>query len=109
MLAPRMTIDLPSSNSSLVFFQNGFPSLQRRLIVISAFVRALGQLDLGPLHFLVWNQSQDMRDAIESRAPLVVRMNNVPGRMFAVSFLEHLVAGARVSVPAPVRFEIHGT
>src|SRR5262249_30504450 len=97
----------PSDLTQSVFFQNELPPLQRRLIVVFALIRSFRQLDLRPLHFLVWNQSQDMRDAIESRAPLVVRMNDVPRSVFAVGFLEHHGAGARVVVPAPERLETH--
>src|SRR6516164_88498 len=97
----------PPRLAQSVFFGNEFPSLQRRLIVVLALIRSFRQLDFGPLHFLVWNQSQDMRDAIEPRAPLVIGMNDVPRRVPAVGFVQHHVAGARISIPAPERLEIH--
>src|SRR5262249_8797181 len=72
-----------------------------------AFAGSLRQLDLRARDFLVGNRPQDVRDAIEAPAPLVVGPHDVPRRVLAVRFLHHHVARPRVVVPAPVRFAIH--
>ena len=50
-----------------------------------------------------------MRDAIEPRAPLVVRGYDIPGRMLAVGKLEHEIAGPGKRVQAAKRLDVHGT
>src|SRR5262249_46742384 len=76
-------------------------------MVISAVAGSLRQLDLRVRHFLVGNRPQDVRDAIEPPAPLVVGLHDVPRRVLAVRLFQHHVARPRVVVPAPVRFEVH--
>src|SRR5262245_44349917 len=83
------------------------PTLQRSLVVIAAFVRSLRKLDLEALRLLVRNGVEQMRDAVEPRAPLVVGAHDVPGRMLGVGLLQHGVARARVVVPAIERFDVH--
>src|SRR5262249_57596272 len=100
---------LHAFRGSSVRFTDEISALQRRLIVIPAFAGSLRQLDLRAPNFLVGNRSQDVRDAIEPRPPLVVGPHDMPGRVLAVRRLQHHVARARVVVPAPVRFEVHWT
>src|SRR5438105_15619119 len=69
-------------------------SLQARLIIVCALVRTARQLDLRPFNFLVRNGVQDVRDAAEASAALVVGADDRPRRMFAVRRLQHRVAGA---------------
>src|SRR6516165_1267626 len=92
---------------SSVRFADEISALQRRLIVIPAFAGSLRQLDLRVRHFLVRNRPQDVRDAIEPRAPLVVGSNDIPWCVLAVRRLQHRVARPRVVIPPPVRFEVH--
>jgi hypothetical protein len=59
-------------HGSSVRFTDEISALQRRPIVIPAFAGSLRQLDLRVRDFLVGNRPQDVRDAIEPPAPLVV-------------------------------------
>src|SRR5262249_46160724 len=47
-------------------------ALQRRLVVISTVLGSLSQLDCWATYFLVWDRVQDVRDAVEPSAPLVI-------------------------------------
>src|SRR5258707_14072068 len=92
---------------SSVRFTDETSAVQRRLIVVLAFVRSLGQLDFGARDFLVGYRPQQVRDAIEAPAPLVIGPHDVPGRVLAVSLLQHHVAGPGIVVPASVGLEVH--
>src|SRR5947209_8631718 len=94
-------------HGSSVRFTDEISALQRRPIVIPAFAGSLRQLNLRVRDFLVGNRPQDVRDAIEPPAPLVVGPHDVPRCVLAVRLLQHHVARPRVVVPAPVRFEVH--
>src|SRR5262245_33017303 len=83
------------------------PALQRNLVIEFSVVRPLRQLDLRRRHFLVWDRAQDMRDAVEARPPLVVGAHDMPRRVLAVGRLQHHIAGLRIGVPAPERFDVH--
>src|SRR5437016_6225691 len=96
-------------HGSSVRFTDEISALQRRPIVIPAFAGSLRQLDLRVRDFLVGNRPQDMRDAIEPPAPLVIGPHDVPRRVLAVRLLQHRVACPRVAIPAPVGFEVHRT
>src|SRR5690242_13027409 len=50
-----------------------------------------------------------MRDAFETRLPLVIRRYDIPGCVFRIGCLQHAVAGARVVVPSLSRGQIHRT
>ena len=84
------------------------PSFQWRLVVITAFVAAPGQFYFLSWSFGVRDHFQQMRDAIEPRFSLIVRADNMPGRMPGVGRLEHLVPCSGIFVPAAKRFEVHG-
>src|SRR5262249_5508000 len=100
---------LHAFRGSSVRFTDAISARQRELIVIPAFAGSVRQLALRAPNFLVGNRSQDVRDAIEPRPPLVVGPHDMPWRVLAVRRLQHHVARARVVVPAPVRFEVHRT
>src|SRR5262245_45964025 len=87
---------------SSVRFTDEISALQRRLIVIPAFAGSLRQLDLCVRDFLVGDRPQDVRDAIEPRAPLVVGPHDMPWRVLAVRRLQHHVARPRIIIPASV-------
>jgi hypothetical protein len=61
------------------------PPFERGLVVVFALVHALGQLDLAVRDFPVRNARQDVRDAVQPAAALVVRAHDIPGRALAVS------------------------
>ena len=56
---------------------------------------------------LVRDQRQQVADAVQPRAPLVVGVDDVPRRLLDVGVAEHLVLGARVLDPALARLEVH--
>ena len=93
---------LPRLRGPSVRFTDEIPALQRRLVVIPAFAGSLRQLNLRVRNFLVWNRPQDVRNAIEPCAPLVIGPYDVPWRVLAVRRLQHHIARARVVIPAPV-------
>src|SRR5262249_14379845 len=62
--------------------------------------RARGNLDLRPLHLLVGDGGQQVRDHVDPRAPLVVALHPLPRRLGHVGVHEHLVLGPRVVLPA---------
>src|SRR5262245_39664760 len=78
----------------------------RRLVVVGALLRALRNLDLGARDRLVRDLAEQMGDAVEAAAPLVVGAHDVPGRFLRVRGREHRVARARVVVPEAAGFEI---
>src|SRR5689334_32090 len=80
---------------------------QTCMIVVLALSLALGKLDLAAWRLFVGNLAEDVRDAVETRALLVIGAHDVPGSMPAVGRLEHHVARAGIIVPAGIGFEIH--
>src|SRR5262249_9566263 len=58
-------------------------------------------------HFLVGNQAQQVRNAVEAGTLLVIRSDNIPRRMFGVGRFEHHVAGAGILEPLRARGQIH--
>src|SRR6478609_12233005 len=89
-----------------VFLRNEMLALQRRPVIVFAFVGSLGQLDLRLAHLLERNCLQDMGDAVEAGAPFVVRMHDMPGCVLAVRGRQHHVARLRVGVPALVGTDV---
>src|SRR5579883_221877 len=83
-------------------------SLQGRRIVIFVALGSLGQFHLVMLDMLVRDEREDMGDAVQPRALLVVRAQDVPGRMPGVGGLEHHVARPRIFIPAFEGFQVHG-
>src|SRR5262249_5172451 len=92
----------------LIALRDEAPALQRAVVVIGALHGALGQLDLLARRLLVGNDLEQLRDAVETRAPLVVGGQDVPRRLLRVGGLQHHVAGARIVEPALPRGQIHG-
>src|SRR5262249_46566665 len=78
---------------------------QTLLIVVRVLARSVGELHPRVLDFLVRNQFEQLRDAVEARALLVVGPDDVPGGIARVGRLEHRVARARVVVPPLARWE----
>src|SRR5580765_1060053 len=74
---------------SLEFFRYEVSSLQRCLIVVFVLARTLGQLDLVALHLLVRHLVQQVADAIQACAILVVGSEDVPGGVLGVGRFEH--------------------
>src|SRR5262245_24174349 len=56
----------------LILCRNEAPALERRLVVVGVLVRPLGELHFFALDLLVWDQAQQVTDAIETRTSLVV-------------------------------------
>src|SRR4029453_1487955 len=56
---------------------------------------------------LVPDMLEEVRDDVQPRPPLVVRVGDIPRRPRSVGGLEHGVAGAGIVVPPGVRLEIH--
>src|SRR5580704_6498480 len=71
-------------------------------VVILVLVGPLGKLDPFPFDFLIGQELQDMGNAVEPGAALVVGAHDVPRRVLAVGRREHQVARLRIIVPAPV-------
>ena len=82
-------------------------AFQRFLIVVLSFVGSLGEFDLVPRYFLVWNRVEKMRDAVQACLPFVVGPYNVPGSVLGVGRFQHHVAGARIGVPTRVGIHVH--
>src|SRR6185295_506358 len=80
-------------------FWNKASFLHRRVVVVPALVRSRGDLDFFTRQFFVRNQRQQMRNAVQSCALLVIRSYDVPGRMFRIRGLQHPIACAGVVVP----------
>jgi MFS superfamily sulfate permease-like transporter len=66
--------------------------LQRLLVVVFVLLRSLGQLHLLGRHGLVGDLVEDVPDAVEPRALLVVRAQHVPRRVLGVGGVHHHVA-----------------
>src|SRR5262245_66169173 len=71
-------------------------------LAVAVRLAALGQLHLLARRLLVRNRIEKVVDDVQPAAPLVVGARDVPGREVGVGRLEHLVARARVIVPAAV-------
>ena len=67
---------------------------------------ALGELDLRERLLLVRDLRQQVRDAVEPRALLVVGLDDVPRRLGDVGVDEHLVLRARVVDPVRPRVQV---
>jgi hypothetical protein len=76
---------------------------------VAAGLLSLRQSNSFAQYIFVRNQAEQMRDAVQPRAALVVCLHHVPWRDSAVRRGHHLVARTRVIVPASIGFEIHWT
>src|SRR5262245_26887774 len=72
----------------LVFRRHKPPARERRPIVVCVLHRALGECHLLPRQLLVGDQAEQVTDTVEARAPLVIRGDDVPGRIRCVRGLE---------------------
>ncbi len=72
-----------------------------------SLVERLGSVTRSLRQMLVGDRLQDVRDTVEPRAPLVIRVQDVPGRVLGVGGREHPVARPRVLVPARPRLDVH--
>src|SRR5260221_2763343 len=90
-----------SSGWRLVALCDDLHPAQAGLIVVTALVGSLRELDLLPRDLLVRNCLENVRDDVEPRPSLVVGADQSPRCMLRVGRLEHHVARPRVVVPAP--------
>src|SRR6516164_6222521 len=104
---PGMAAPVSPTRRPSVFLRHERPALEDRLVVVLPVCRSLGQLDLLPGHFLVRNQAEEVRDAVQAGTPLVVRADDVPRRVLGVRRLQHHVPRAGVGIPPRVRPEVH--
>ena len=73
-----------------------------------AFVAfALRQNDLRLLDILIRDLAEQMRDAVQPCALLIVTVHDPPPRFRDVGTLEHFFLGGSIILPAPTRFKIH--
>src|SRR5262249_13732862 len=84
-------------------------AFQAGLVVVGALVFALEQLYFLPLHLLVGNEAQKVRDTVEPRPLLVVRTQDVPGRSLGIGGLKHHVARVGIVIPAAARWQVRRT
>src|SRR5262245_57441386 len=82
------------------------PAFERRPIIVRTLHQTRGEFRLLPRRLLVRDQVEQMADAIEARAPLVVRGDDIPGRELRVCGLEHQVARPRVLEPFAPRAQV---
>jgi hypothetical protein len=75
---------------------------------IAVGLLALGQLDLLSIDLLVRDHTEEMSDAIEPRAPLVIGVNDIPRGKRHVCGKKHIVSRAGVIIPTSMRLEVHG-
>src|SRR5262245_23182170 len=76
-------------------------------LAVAAALLTIGKLHLLARRLLVWDLVEEVGNDVEAGAALVVGARHVPGREIGVGGGEHLVAGARVVVPAAVGLEVH--
>src|SRR5215471_16132308 len=81
-------------------------AFERRPVVVAPLPRPIRELDLVTAPLLGRNQTQQMADAVEAGASLVIGRHDVPGRELRVRGFEHDVAGPRVLVPPAARAQI---
>src|SRR5262245_44184102 len=70
--------------------------------------RALGERDHLVRHLAIRNLLEEVVDAVEASAGLVVRLDDPPRRLLDVRAIEHVLLRLRVLLPAPARLEVHG-
>src|SRR4030095_3304251 len=104
---------LATSPESLTFLSvllgHEVSALQGGLVVVLALVFALEQFHFFPLHLLVGNEAQEVRNTVEARPLFVIRTQDVPGRNLRIGGLQHHVARGRIVVPAAARWEVRRT
>src|SRR5262245_133667 len=88
------------------FLWNEPSALERRPIVVGTLHRARGQLHLLARCFLVGDQAEQVTDAVETGAPLVIRGQDVPGGELRVGGLKHDVARLRICEPFASRAQV---
>src|SRR3954462_4171166 len=100
--APQWRPDAPS-----VLLRHEAPPCDRGLVVVTVLLRPARQLHRRPIELLVREKLDHMGDRVQPGALLVVRSDDVPGRVALVGGGEHRIAGARVLVPLAARRQIH--
>src|SRR5215510_5268345 len=91
---------------SSVLLRNEVAVLQRGLVIVRAFLRALGKFNFFARHLLIWNKAQQVGDAVEAGALLIVGVQNVPRCMLGIGGLEHQVARSGILIPFLARGQI---
>src|SRR3954469_20327472 len=97
-----MRPDAPS-----VMLRDEAAACDRGLVVVTVLLRPIWQLHRRPIELLVREKLDQMGDRVQPGALLVVRSDDVPGRVALVGGGEHRIAGARVLVPFAARRQIH--
>src|SRR5947209_20565867 len=64
-------------------------SFQGSHIIVCTLVGALWHADFFPGNAFIWNLLQEVRDAVQTSAFLVVRQGDVPWRHFSVGSIHH--------------------
>src|SRR6266480_6631114 len=81
--------------------------LYGRLVIVSAFFRALGEIDFTLRQRFVRDLTKQVRNAMEPCSLFVVRAQDIPGRELRICGLEHFVSGSRIVVPTLARGQVH--
>src|SRR5205085_5301864 len=72
------------------------PAAERGLVVVGVLARSRRKRDSGPIDRAVRNRLEEVGDAIEAHAPLVVGPEDVPRSCPRIGRREHGVPGTRV-------------
>ena len=78
-------------------------------LFVAARLLPVRELYLLPLHILVLNKAQQMRNTVEARSPFVVGVDDVPWSIRGIGSQQHLIASTRIVIPLPMRFQVHRT
>ena len=89
----------------LIFFRNEAEEVSWFLVTLRFLPRR--KCHLFPRYLLVRDQTEKMHDAVQSRPPLIIRINDIPWRLGSVCSREHSISRPRIVIPAAVRFQIH--
>src|SRR5262245_46621319 len=106
VLVNRNSVDGFMASRPSVGLRDPMPSLHRRFVVVGVFLRTADHVDLLPSHALVGDLAEQVSDAVQPGAFLVVGSDDVPRSIRRIRGGEHHVPRVRVRVPAPPRLEI---
>src|SRR6266404_3676002 len=99
---------MPPPRERATLVSQRHPALARFLrALVAAIGLARRQIQLDGREVLVGELRQEMGDAIEPGALLVVGIDDEPRRLLAVGVLQHQILGARILDPVLARFEVH--
>src|SRR3974390_2040826 len=98
MLPIQSLVSVMSASRISIFL--GYVLVRVVRLAVALRLAPLGQLHLLARRGLVRDLAEQVADGVEARALLVVRSHHVPRRPGRIGRLEHLVAPARIVVPA---------